>query len=619
MPPRQKNTARALSAALTLLCLALAACSLASKQDTPSRDFSPVKMEKHGDALLVLGHDAKQLAQVNSQTGEIERVLPLGEKPNDFFVKGDKAFIAAGDSQGTLYVVDLSKWKMESAKPLGHFPVAIAARADTIFAADRFADRVLIAGDVSKTLEAIREPIALALAPKDDALWVCNFLPAGRADGDFIAAAVSVFEGEKRKDISLPNGAHSLRALCFSPDGNIAVVSHVLSRYALPATQVDKGWMNTNAVSLFDAEKKELIATVLLDEMELGAANPWALAFSADGKILYVSHAGTGELSVIDFPVLLEKLDSADKKEVSQQLGFLSGMRRRVQTGVKGPRALLVDGGGVYVAGYFSDDIVRVNEKGEVEKICSLGEGLEGASPERRGHSHYNDASLCFQTWQSCVSCHPDARADGLNWDLTNDGIGNPKNTRSIMLSHFTPPVMTLGIRKDAETAVRRGFKHIQFVMPDEQMAKETDAYLRSLRPANSPRLNAKKPLKIKNTDPSCLQCHAPELRRGSLSESARRGKEIFKQAGCVQCHPHPFFTDMNLYDVGTLKGLDAGKKVDTPTLIEAWRTGPYLHDGRAATLEEAVFDLNKDSRRGRTNDLNAAQKADLIEYLKSL
>ena len=34
-------------------------------------------------------------------------------------------------------------------------------------------------------------------------------------------------------------------------------------------------------------------------------------------------------------------------------------------------------------------------------------------------------------------------------------------------------------------------------------------------------------------------------------------------------------------------------KEGDTPTLIEVWRTAPYLFDGRAATMEE-VFEVHK-------------------------
>jgi hypothetical protein len=74
----------------------------------------------------------------------------------------------------------------------------------------------------------------------------------------------------------------------------------------------------------------------------------------------------------------------------------------------------------------------------------------------RKGEFYFHDAGICYQGWQSCASCHPgDARANGLNWDLLNDGIGNPKNTKSLLLTYQTPPAMWLGVRETAETADR--------------------------------------------------------------------------------------------------------------------------------------------------------------------
>jgi cytochrome c peroxidase len=53
----------------------------------------------------------------------------------------------------------------------------------------------------------------------------------------------------------------------------------------------------------------------------------------------------------------------------------------------------------------------------------------------------------------------------------------------------------------------------------------------------------------------------------------------------------------------------------DTPTLIEVWRTGPYLHDGRCATLHE-VFEREK---HGITNELSKEELDQLVEYVLSL
>jgi hypothetical protein len=44
-----------------------------------------------------------------------------------------------------------------------------------------------------------------------------------------------------------------------------------------------------------------ILNTVLLDEPGCGAANPWAIGWTEDSQTLVVTHAGTHEVSVIDF------------------------------------------------------------------------------------------------------------------------------------------------------------------------------------------------------------------------------------------------------------------------------------------------------------------------------
>ena len=39
--------------------------------------------------------------------------------------------------------------------------------------------------------------------------------------------------------------------MAVSPDGRYLAVAHVLSRYQMPTTQLDRGWMNTNACLLY--------------------------------------------------------------------------------------------------------------------------------------------------------------------------------------------------------------------------------------------------------------------------------------------------------------------------------------------------------------------------------
>jgi cytochrome c peroxidase len=174
--------------------------------------------------------------------------------------------------------------------------------------------------------------------------------------------------------------------------------------------------------------------------------------------------------------------------------------------------------------------------------------------------------------------------------------MGNPKNTKSLLLSHKTPPVMVTGIRDSAETAVRAGIKFIQFVVRPEADAVAIDEYLKSLKPIPSPHLVS-----------------------GKLSEAAKRGKLIFeKEAGCASCHPAPLYTDMKKYDVGTGKDRQKGHEFDTPTLIEVWRTRPYLYDGRAVTIKEVLTKYNVGDKHGKTSTLSEQEINDLAEFVLS-
>ena len=230
-------------------------------------------------------------------------------------------------------------------------------------------------------------------------------------------------------------------------------------------------------------------------------------------------------------------------------------------------------------------------------KSISLGERRQ-MSLVREGEYFFNDGNLCIQGWQSCASCHPgDARVDGFNWDLLNDGIGNPKSTRSLLLSFDTPPAMFLGVRTNAAVAVRAGLKAILFTNAPPKVAEAIDAYLKSLKPVPS-----------------------PHLVKGRLSVAARRGAKLFRNAGCADCHVPGKFTDLKPHDAGTRRTFDRpGDLFYTPTLVEVWRTAPYLHDGSAATIQDVLTTRNPNNEHGVTKELTEQELNDLCEYVLSL
>jgi cytochrome c peroxidase len=93
-------------------------------------------------------------------------------------------------------------------------------------------------------------------------------------------------------------------------------------------------------------------------------------------------------------------------------------------------------------------------------------------------------------------------------------------------------------------------------------------------------------------------------------------------EVGCAKCHSGSYTTDQKMHNVGT--GNDdptelIGPTFDTPTLHGIYRSAPYLHHGKAETLEEVLTLFNKNDEHGKASHLNETQIADLVEYLKAL
>ena len=628
----------------TLLCLTIVTIAIVSSHlltsgptvtaapasATGPTYLSPVAIvaDKAGKTLYIAEATANRVDVFDVASEKVTKSIAIGEPVSGLTLSIDesKLYVTAEAATGFLRVVDIKSGKVTAKIAVGHTPMSPVVSPDgkKVYVANRFgrqgsgvsigsiSEVDLATGKETKTGHVPREPTAMDISHDGKTLIIANHLPATASDQDYAAAEVTIIdvailaniEPAKRTQIKLPNGAMALRGLKISPDGKLAAVTHMLARFHLPTTQLERGWMNTNAISLIDVAKKKLVNTILLDDVDHGAANPWAIAWSANSETLCITHAGTHEISVIDMPALQAKLDKAvaekKDKEVQNDLSFLVGLRRRLKLAGNGPRSMVIIGTKAYVGEYFTDSISVLDiapDSRPVAKAIALGAKQE-MNVVRKGEMFFNDAELCFQMWQCCATCHPDGRTDGLNWDLMNDGMGNPKSTKSLLLSHVTPPTMITGIRADTKTCVRAGIRFIQFAVRPEEDAKALDAYLASLTPIPS-----------------------PFLINGELSESAKRGKVLFdKKAGCAMCHSGKYFTDLEKYNVGTGKDSEAKREFDTPTLIEAWRTAPYLYDGRAVTIVELLKPkYNPKDLHGTTTKLTDKEKADLAEYVLSL
>jgi DNA-binding beta-propeller fold protein YncE/mono/diheme cytochrome c family protein len=523
-----------------------------------------------GKSLYAAESGSSQIAEINPADGSITRRIKLGRYPHGLALVPKRKLLLATDwGLNQLSVIDL------------------------------------VSGALKANIRTGRQPGAVVITPDESLALVSNLLPATAATAADTATEVSVIDLNTLKakaPIRLPLGSTNTRGLAISGDGRSAFVVHTLGRFNLPTTQLDRGWVNTTALTLIDIPANKITATVLLDQVMDGAADPWAVALDPSGLRLFVTLSGVHQLAVIDLERLPEILKTSPELLVNDLAAlYRHNLIRRIDLPARGPRGLAVSPNGKLVAcaGYFSGDVILSDSNGSDAFAVPLG---PKAPPPlaRQGEALFHDAGRCFQRWLSCASCHPDARADGLNWDLLNDGLGNPKNARSLVFSDRTPPLMSHAARSNLPACVRAGFVHILFTEPKDKELEAVTAYLKSLKPVVSP---YRKP-------------------DGSLTDSALRGEKLFNDpvVACAKCHPGPVFTDLKMYDVGTSRPFDRGAlSFDTTSLVELWRTSPYLHDGSAVTVRDVLLKHNSKDLHGVTSKLSPAQIDDLAAYLLSL
>ncbi|MFI3259765.1 MAG: YVTN family beta-propeller repeat-containing protein [Rikenellaceae bacterium] len=585
---------------LSALCLTLGIASAnvpTSIEQTPLMSTS-IKQLPSGEFLMSF-KGTKEVKLFDKEFNSVIKNWSFEQTPTGVASSDSHYYVTTFTTKGELHKIDPTSGEVVATIDLksGAMAPTISADQKFLYVSNQFQNTIskvdLNSFTVVDEVAVLREPKSSVITKDGNFLYVNNFLPAQRADVDVVCSAVSIIDLKTFKvvdNVRLANGSNALRGIALSPDGRFVMVSHNLGRFQVPTNQLQQGWMNTSAVSIIEIESREFLGAILVDEPELGAAGIDHID-SNDSQIV-IAHSGTHEISVIDYEPFLKKFEAApDKSALNYDLKFLYGLRQRIKIEGNGPRQVVIDNERAYVPTYFSDTLSIVNLKTKKLERSVAMQPQRVESEVFRGEKYFNDAKYCFQSWQSCNGCHPgDGRTDGMNWDLMNDGVGNAKNCKSMLYSHVTPPSMITGIRAMAEIAVRKGFFHIQFSEISEEYACCVDEYLKSLRPVESP-------YKI----------------NGEFSELAKRGKTVFQEQGCAECHSGQYFTDMNMYVIG--EDVEFEKGWDTPTLIEVWRTAPYLFDGRAATMRE-VYEVHK---HGITRKISKKDLDALTEYVNSL
>jgi len=230
------------------------------------------------------------------------------------------------------------------------------------------------------------------------------------------------------------------------------------------------------------------------------------------------------------------------------------------------------------------------------------------------------DTRLSRDSYMSCASCHSDGGHDGRTWDFTGQGEGL-RNTISLRgragaqgRLHWSANFDEV---QDFEGQIR-SLAGGSGLMTDAQFNVGTRS-----QPLGAKKAGVNADLDALSAYVSSLSTFDPSPSRnadGSLTAEATVGRTVFAQT-CASCHGGADFSDSTkavLRDIGTLNAT-SGKRLngelngmDAPTLRDAWATAPYLHNGSAASLADAI-------RAHRGISLSAADLSAVVAFTRQI
>ncbi len=187
----------------------------------------------------------------------------------------------------------------------------------------------------------------------------------------------------------------------------------------------------------------------------------------------------------------------------------------------------------------------------------------------QRGGLLFMSPALSGDGRRSCATCHP---SGGSNGGVYVDGVEVPPGTPGARVTlglrglWQTPPYYWDGSVPSLDEAIARMLEiEMRGGQVDATDFAALEAYVLSIPPFDRGRVEP---------DGTPIE---------PVTMATRKGFQVFKQAKCTLCHPPPLFTRRMRFDLGT------GLKLHPPILRGVASSGPYGHDGRWSTLEEAV------------------------------
>lgn len=659
-----------------LLVLGSARCSPAESEPTTPppvaqkpRQSQSLALSADGSLLAVVNPDGDSLSIIDTQKRQLRREIHLAERPRlsaagryepvlgprsvDLSPDGRLAYVACQEA-GQLLTVDTSTGTTLSALNVGAEPMGVllhpsaAAVYVSVYQSGEVLRLPLAANGLPDASAVLRRPttdrpFGLALDETGATLYVTRFLL--QPGLDLFDAATLMPKGQgafadvpPRDDRLLAHGvARGVYSAAVRPGSSGQVwAGHMLLATDTEQPELDFESTVFPAVSIRDRSGGPL--EVLSVDSRLpgvdGAfgdivSGPRALAFTPDGGLALVVDMSSEDVLV---------LDAEQRVEVDLVRPLPGDL----------PQGIVVspDGRTAYVDERASSDVAvltiaadwRTRAVGRVAvdglPIARLDSSDPMPADLRLGQRLFYSANsaefpMTQNFWVACASCHPEGRSDAVVWLFDPGPRDTPSNAGGVLGTGF---LLRNALRNqisqyDETIRVEQGGDFDATRLADQRLLAALTSYVNFAIPLP----------------------HSPELDPVTKqpSAAAQRGQVVFSRAGCTKCHSGARLTDSGngnpgldlsgqsgpvlLHDVGTCVSTPfADRSVpahdgtmrpdcafDTPGLLGVFDTAPYFHDGRAATLGDAVDHFIR--FLAVSPPPTPQERDDLIAYLRSL
>jgi YVTN family beta-propeller protein len=595
-----------------------------------NRDYySPmnIAVSADGHKIYVTAQDGNMLIVADAVEGKVLNKIAVGNKPYEVIIdKAEKYAYVSNQWSDNVTVIDLSTNEVVDTLATGNGPAGLSFSKDgkMLYVVNSYSSNITIidlaSGLEMKRLTAGSTPTGIKLSPDGKDLFVTARRALMVPYGEPMATELTVVNGENNRieNFLRVESAYMMENVDFTPSGDLAFVTLIRPKNLVPTVQVERGWMMNHGFGVIEQTGDGRIIQLLTDEPQAYYSDPYDIVITPDGKRAFISNSGVNTITVIDIDSVRKLINESTPEMLemwSDNLGVSSRyVIKRISTG-SNPKGLALshDGTLLYVAEHLEDRVSVINTS-SLELTVSIGLGGPGkVTVPRHGRRLFNNSGRTFQNQYSCYTCHPDEHEDGLMYNMASKDMGrNITNTQSLRDISDTPPFKWNG--KNQTVFKQDGMRFSTVLTRTEQFSySDLDAITSHIMTGIQ--------------YPPNLQ-YNPD---GNLTEVQLRGKKIFERTKdnsgreipvnnrCITCHPAPYYTNLKPADVSTLAASDDSMLFDTPHLNNIYASPPYLHDGRAKTLEEIWTLYGKDDRHGLTSDMTKIELNELVEYLKSL